>query len=590
MFSLKINHGGVLTSCPNRRYKGGNVNWFDNIDADEFSIVEVNEMLKVLGYEVNGSAFHYKKPNCDLDSGLKPFAIDSDVLDLINYVDKHKVMELYIEHPVSKPISSKGDNEFDPLFSYPNPNTEKVESSKGLGGSDNDASESEGEESGSEDGEYSDNDSEDSEFIVDNEHIIDDVEVDMEEFKRNTDNDVEWLGCNEAEEENSVELVDEDVDLEGFESVSDADDEEAERERALKKLRKESVVDEMEGKVNFFVGRKFGNKEMIKEMVTKLSVETRRELHLVRNDKQRVRAICRGQVPVFTTESQNMFKDSGLKDVSGLEETSGLKDSSGPSTCSSVAGKRKKPKPSGYVKKKASVNKEKSGCPWILHCTKKKGELTWEVRTFKDTHNCLQSRTVKKCTATFLAKDVEETIKPNPKIPLAALKDQLQKKYELGVSKMKVYRAKQIAKDKVVGDHTKQFASLRDYLTELASNNRGTTIKLDLKRDCDVNSQTRQFKRVYICLGPLKQGFRAGGRDLLGLDGCFLSGPFPGQILTAVGVDPNNGTYPLAYAVVESETKASWTWFLECLGDDLELYRNSNFTFITDRQKVILNT
>ena len=127
-------------------------------------------------------------------------------------------------------------------------------------------------------------------------------------------------------------------------------------------------------------------------------------------------------------------------------------------------------------------------------------------------------------------------------------------------------------------------------MTELASNNPGTTIKLDLERDCDVNSQTRQFKRVYICLGPLKHGFRVGGRDLLGLDGCFLSGPFPGQILTAVGVDPNNGTYPLAYAVVESETKDSWTWFLECLSDDLELYRNSNFTFIIDRQKVILNT
>ena len=87
-------------------------------------------------------------------------------------------------------------------------------------------------------------------------------------------------------------------------------------------------------------------------------------------------------------------------------------------------------------------------------------------------------------------------------------------------------------------------------------------------------------------MGALKSGFKAGQRDLLGLDGCFMSGPFPGQILTAVGVDPNNGTYPLAYAVVESENKDSWLWFLDCLGDDLELTRMSNFTFVTDRQKV----
>lgn len=47
-----------------------------------------------------------------------------------------------------------------------------------------------------------------------------------------------------------------------------------------------------------------------------------------------------------------------------------------------------------------------------------------------------------------------------------------------------------------------------------------------------------------------------------------MSVPFPSQFLTAVGVDPNNGTYPLAYVVVESETKQYWLWFLDRLGDD----------------------
>ncbi|GJS81959.1 mutator type transposase [Tanacetum coccineum] len=55
------------------------------------------------------------------------------------------------------------------------------------------------------------------------------------------------------------------------------------------------------------------------------------------------------------------------------------------------------------------------------------------------------------------------------------------------------------------------------------------------------------------------------------------------QILTAVGVDPNYGIYPLAYALVESKNKQAWLWFLDCLGDDLELFKNSNFIFVTDR-------
>nr|GEW13097.1 retrovirus-related Pol polyprotein from transposon TNT 1-94 [Tanacetum cinerariifolium] len=49
------------------------------------------------------------------------------------------------------------------------------------------------------------------------------------------------------------------------------------------------------------------------------------------------------------------------------------------------------------------------------------------------------------------------------------------------------------------------------------------------------------------------------------------------KILTAVGIDLNNGIYPLAYVLVEGETKDSWKWFLDSLGDDLKLFRNSNF-------------
>ena len=74
----------------------------------------------------------------------------------------------------------------------------------------------------------------------------------------------------------------------------------------------------------------------------------------------------------------------------------------------------------------------------------------------------------------------------------------------------------------------------------------------------------------------------------MGFDGAFMKGPFPGQVLTAVGLDSNNGIYPLAYAIVESENLNSWKWFLELVGDDIGIGPQSNFTFISDRQKVLL--
>nr|GEV58334.1 hypothetical protein [Tanacetum cinerariifolium] len=63
------------------------------------------------------------------------------------------------------------------------------------------------------------------------------------------------------------------------------------------------------------------------------------------------------------------------------------------------------------------------------------------------------------------------------------------------------------------------------------------------------------------------QGFKAGKREILeilGLDGAIMKGPYPGQVLTAVGIDATNGIYPVAYELVEAGTKNSWCWFLQC--------------------------
>lgn len=45
----------------------------------------------------------------------------------------------------------------------------------------------------------------------------------------------------------------------------------------------------------------------------------------------------------------------------------------------------------------------------------------------------------------------------------------------------------------------------------------------------------------YVYLNALKEGFKAGCRKVIALDGTFLKGPHPGILLTVVGIDANNG-------------------------------------------------
>ncbi|GAA0150660.1 hypothetical protein LIER_43110 [Lithospermum erythrorhizon] len=64
-------------------------------------------------------------------------------------------------------------------------------------------------------------------------------------------------------------------------------------------------------------------------------------------------------------------------------------------------------------------------------------------------------------------------------------------------------------------------------------------------------------------------GFKNACRKLVGVDGCHLKSKRGGQLLVAVGVDPNNNIFPIVYGVVEVENKNSWEWFLSHLYEDL---------------------
>ncbi|XP_072058162.1 uncharacterized protein [Arachis hypogaea] len=72
---------------------------------------------------------------------------------------------------------------------------------------------------------------------------------------------------------------------------------------------------------------------------------------------------------------------------------------------------------------------------------------------------------------------------------------------------------------------------------------------------------------------------------MIGLDGCFIKTPYGGQLLTAIGWDPNDQILPIAYAVVEAETKDSWRWFLLNPCDDLGVDKIRWCTFMSDQQK-----
>ncbi|CAL9023400.1 unnamed protein product [Prunus brigantina] len=213
-------------------------------------------------------------------------------------------------------------------------------------------------------------------------------------------------------------------------------------------------------------------------------------------------------------------------------------------------------------------------------------EKTLQVKKYKGEHTCgivWENPTVK---SSWLSAKYMETLKSNPSWPVSSFMETVEKDYNTGVSRQQVYRAKERALRQIEGIYTKQYSRIWDYCEELRKTNLGTTTKVQ----CDFNEQLVHpvFQRLYVCLGACKAGFIAGCISIIGLDGCLLKGVYGGQFLAAVGIDANNETWVIAYAVVESECKESWVWFLELLVKDVEIVNQFGYTFISDKQKGLL--
>ncbi|CAN1801228.1 hypothetical protein LINPERHAP1_LOCUS22877, partial [Linum perenne] len=94
------------------------------------------------------------------------------------------------------------------------------------------------------------------------------------------------------------------------------------------------------------------------------------------------------------------------------------------------------------------------------------------------------------------------------------------------------------------GKSSEQYARLYDYCAEVRKSNVGSTVFVEA-------TDIGHFKRMYCCLGACKEGFLAGCRRAICIDGCFLKTEVGGQLLTTVGLDGKDGVYPIAYAAVE---------------------------------------
>jgi hypothetical protein len=189
-------------------------------------------------------------------------------------------------------------------------------------------------------------------------------------------------------------------------------------------------------------------------------------------------------------------------------------------------------------------------------------------------------------TSTVIAEKYFREIKDNPGWRIEKMQETVLLDMCADVSDSKCKRAKITVMERIVDGTNGECARVYDYHMELVRSNPGSTVAVTLNPD---ETDRPVFERMYVCLEGCKRGFLAGCMRLVGLDGCFLKGAVRGQILCAIGRDPNNQMYPIAWATVEGENHDSWYWFLSLLQKDIQINNQGDgWVIISDQQKGLI--
>ncbi|CAL2254955.1 unnamed protein product [Prunus armeniaca] len=187
--------------------------------------------------------------------------------------------------------------------------------------------------------------------------------------------------------------------------------------------------------------------------------------------------------------------------------------------------------------------------PFILLASKiDRDEQTFAIKTLSLEHECTRVDKLKYTNSRWLSKRFADKIRKNPGWNVGAFKSEVLEKYHMNVSRHQIYRATSLSKVIIEGSYVEQYARLWDYAEELKKANKGSTVIIKNK----------------------------------------MNEPYIGQVLTVIGVDGNNGIYPVAYAIVEVESKSNWIWFLELLIEDLKIENGKAWVFMSDKQKGLI--
>ncbi|KAI3868989.1 hypothetical protein MKX03_015946 [Papaver bracteatum] len=218
-----------------------------------------------------------------------------------------------------------------------------------------------------------------------------------------------------------------------------------------------------------------------------------------------------------------------------------------------------------YVKFEKSTRKliiakcSHESCKWRLDAkAAKDGFLVSETIT-EHTCSASSSNANNMATSAWVCRHIIDSVRQNPNYQPKEIIDLIEDEFQIEISYMTAYRAREQAIEQIHGSPTDSNNILPNYIANILLSNPDSIILTSEP------TEDQKYHRVFISYKACINGFLNGCSDLVFFEKCPIKQGHEGNILAAIGIDGNNDMFPFAFAIVETDSKSAWEYFFHHL-------------------------
>ncbi|XP_061991322.1 uncharacterized protein LOC133709558 [Rosa rugosa] len=216
-------------------------------------------------------------------------------------------------------------------------------------------------------------------------------------------------------------------------------------------------------------------------------------------------------------------------------------------------------------------------CSWRIQASWDSSTEKFVIKKMEKRHTCEgESWKFYHPKKNWLVSIIKDRLTDNPHLKPKEIVNSILQDFGITVNYTQVRRGIEDAKEQLMGSYKEAYNQLPWFCEKMAEANPGSNIRLFTGED-------GRFQRLFECFHASIHGFQNGCRPIIFLDSMSLKSKYHETFFAATALDGDDGAFPVAFAIVDTENDDNWHWFLDQLRSAVST--TQSLTIVFDREK-----